>query len=477
MIAISDTGNQRKINEDYYGLYENENLALLCDGMGGHNAGLRASELAVSTIYHFYKTLERHEYQEITQDLRPDYPDIAHRLVCAVRLANRHIHQTQLDNETLKGMGTTIASLAFQDNVACLGHVGDSRIYRYRDHELICLTQDHSLLNELIQDQEIRAEDAYKFKQKNVITRALGLNDTVKIDVRIDEVHRDDLYLLCSDGLVGGVSDADIQKILERNHFDLMYVANALLNQSLVTDGSDNITILLIRVDDIDYGPTCSYYPSGTINCDDETTRRNIELLLKNHGYKTYRRNIFDNRSRKLREKPWFKFGVSGFALLLLICVLTHDFGKGVATVDEAEHTNVTFSEASSGPEGTKMSQPHGDAKTFMILPQDSIEGTTSANVVDKRVQNSPDKTRSLSNVRHNQGVLYLVGFQKMKQHETFYVELNDHKIGKLTRYLENGIKLKPGRHVIAVRDKNGILIHSQTIWISAGDIKAIEAK
>jgi len=107
-------------------------------------------------------------------------------MICAIRLANRHIFQTQIQDEKLLGMGTTLAALAFQDNIACLGHVGDSRIYRFRNGKLERLTQDHSLLNELIQDQEIKIEDAHKFKRKNVITRALGLNQTVKIDMCID---------------------------------------------------------------------------------------------------------------------------------------------------------------------------------------------------------------------------------------------------------------------------------------------------
>ena len=148
IVAKSDVGKVRKINEDYCGIFKEDNLAILCDGMGGHQAGAQASRLAVSTIRYMYTFLDKNTLSKITDDLEEIHKDIAARLVGSTRLANRHIYNRAQKDKQYRGMGTTVSTLLLKENTACICHVGDSRIYRLRDSELELLTEDHSWINE-----------------------------------------------------------------------------------------------------------------------------------------------------------------------------------------------------------------------------------------------------------------------------------------------------------------------------------------
>ena len=217
MIAGSDSGTARTVNEDCCGSFEEHGLAIVCDGMGGHVAGANASRLAVTTIRYMYLYLDPAIHYQITKDLIARDLNIASRLTGAIRLTNRHVYNKSLQESELRGMGTTVSALSIHHNVAVIAHVGDSRIYRIRQGTIKLLTEDHTWINELILDQEIDREAAKKFEKKNVITRALGLNGAIKIDIGINPVELGDLYVICTDGLTKALSDEEIKRIIGHN--------------------------------------------------------------------------------------------------------------------------------------------------------------------------------------------------------------------------------------------------------------------
>jgi len=214
MVGLSDVGVARKNNEDSFALLHDVKVGLVCDGMGGHNAGAFASRLAAEMLQSIYRTPDWRMFEELSQDVELTYRRQVARIVSGLRLANRQIYNLATKNTKLKGMGTTAAVVAFDEYRAILAHVGDSRIYRIRDRELILLTEDHSWVNELIQDREIAKEEARFFKNKNVITRALGIAPRLKIDLRIEPVENGDLFILCTDGLTNSLNDDLLQAIL-----------------------------------------------------------------------------------------------------------------------------------------------------------------------------------------------------------------------------------------------------------------------
>jgi protein phosphatase len=250
MVGLTDVGVSRQKNEDSFGIFQNLKLGMICDGMGGHQAGAFASHLAVEMIKMVFHEPAKFHIDKITEDL-----DLAHRALVAptlagIRLANRKIVNLAAKNTELRGMGTTASVISFENGCAVLGHVGDSRIYRIRDRELIQLTEDHSWVNELIQDKEIKKEDARYFEQKNVITRALGMAPTVKVDLRIEPVAENDIYLLCSDGLTNSLNDDLLQAMTVNYQNNLKVAAENLINMAKQVDGSDNITVVLLKVID-----------------------------------------------------------------------------------------------------------------------------------------------------------------------------------------------------------------------------------
>jgi len=250
MVGLTDVGISRQNNEDSFGIFNNLKLGMICDGMGGHQAGALASHIAVEMIKMVFHEPGKFPIEKITEDLDVDHRAIIARTVAGIRLANRKIVNLAAKNADWRGMGTTVSAISFENGCAVIGHVGDSRIYRIRDRELVQLTEDHSWVNELIQDKEIKQEDARYFEQKNVITRALGMAPTVKVDLRIEPVAANDIYLLCSDGLSNSLNDDLLQAITVNYQDNLKLAAENLIHMARQVDGSDNITVVLLKVID-----------------------------------------------------------------------------------------------------------------------------------------------------------------------------------------------------------------------------------
>ncbi len=244
----TNIGLKRAHNEDSFYLPEEAKLAIVADGMGGHASGEVASKMAVDTVAeHFRNTAED---AELTWPYKLDGPDKydANRLTTGIKLANLRIYDKAQKDENCHGMGTTIVATLFLDDKVLIGHVGDSRVYRFRDGQLMQLTEDHSLLNDYIRMKRLAAEDVGKFPHKNVIVRALGMKESVQVDLLSDQVRVNDTYLLCSDGLSGMVDDPGLAYILQEEQ-DLDTACERMIHAANRNGGQDNITCVLARLE------------------------------------------------------------------------------------------------------------------------------------------------------------------------------------------------------------------------------------
>lgn len=245
--GMTDTGLIRSQNEDSIGNDTSLNLAVLADGMGGHKGGEVASALAVNSILNDLPAeLERCKNLDIDEDVSGySYQTIAIKNV--IESANSVIFQAASKQIQYEGMGTTIVVTMFYDNRLTVAHVGDSRMYRLRNHEMEQLTSDHSLLQELIDRGFYTEEEASKSLNKNLVTRAMGIEETVQVDLSEDIVLPDDTYLLCSDGLSDMVDDRRINMILEENKFQIDIACTDLIQQAKDNGGHDNISVIVIQ--------------------------------------------------------------------------------------------------------------------------------------------------------------------------------------------------------------------------------------
>lgn len=238
----TDVGQLREHNEDFIGWDAHLGLILLADGMGGHNAGEVASELAVSSI--------RDALQDV---LGPDMAssnmiDFNDAIREAIVYANDEI--IRMANERLEcaGMGTTIVVTLFHGDRVIIANVGDSRMYRLRDKALSQLTTDHSLVQEMLDNGYISEEEAQLSASRNLITRALGIADQVDVDVAQDTAQNGDTYLLCSDGLTDLVTDQEILQLLLLSNDDLKTGCKQLIALANEKGGKDNISVILISL-------------------------------------------------------------------------------------------------------------------------------------------------------------------------------------------------------------------------------------
>jgi protein phosphatase len=244
----TNVGMKRDHNEDSYYLPESERLAIVADGMGGHASGEVASRMAVETIVGFFR--ETQDEQELTWPFKIDrgHRHDINRMTTAIKLANLKIHQEAQRNPACHGMGTTVVSTLFLEDALIVGHVGDSRLYRYREGMFDQLTEDHSLLNDYIKMKHLSPEEIAAFPHKNVIVRALGMKASVQVDVIVDAPRLGDVYLLCSDGLSGMVPDAEIGAMMATES-DLDRVCDRLIATANGNGGLDNVTVVAVRLE------------------------------------------------------------------------------------------------------------------------------------------------------------------------------------------------------------------------------------
>jgi serine/threonine protein phosphatase PrpC len=244
--AKTDVGMKRTHNEDYFSLIEDEQLFLVADGMGGHASGEVASKMAADAIQEFYsRTKDDDATWPYKMDRHLSY--IENRLVVGIKLANQRIYEAALNDLRFKGMGTTVVGGQIVGDKFYIAHVGDSRCYRIRGAEIQQMTRDHSLLEDYKDAKpDMSDEEQRKFPHKNVITRALGMRDTVQVDVHVQDIAEGDIFLLCSDGLSGMVDDAFILKTVTATP-SLEQAVAELVDAANHAGGTDNITVLALQ--------------------------------------------------------------------------------------------------------------------------------------------------------------------------------------------------------------------------------------
>lgn len=230
---ISDIGNIRELNEDTFGVLEHENFSLfvICDGMGGHNAGEVASRMAKDILM-----------TAMMEEL--DEREPVRSLVDSIKDANRKIYELSTAERTMSGMGTTVtAALSFRGSLY-VAHVGDSSLYRVRDGNIDKITKDHSLVQELVDLGKLDKDAARHHPNKNIITRAVGTNAEVSVDTFSMETTREDIYVLCTDGLTDYLSDEEILNEItshENKKDSVIFLADMAKERG----GKDNITLVI----------------------------------------------------------------------------------------------------------------------------------------------------------------------------------------------------------------------------------------
>lgn len=236
--SITDTGRLRNSNQDCLFCEENAvgrfpNLFLVADGMGGHKAGDLASRLCIDEIV---KQLRNSQARTPVSAFEQ-----------AIAVANACVYERSMGDFELAGMGTTIVGAMIENGTAYIVNIGDSRLYRLHE-KLEQITVDHSLVEEMVQSGEIQKEEMRTHPNKNIITRALGTDDSVRPDCFEVKVEEGDVLLLCSDGLTNMVDDQEIEEIVKKHKEDMKLAGENLVRQANEAGGKDNISVILVRL-------------------------------------------------------------------------------------------------------------------------------------------------------------------------------------------------------------------------------------
>ena len=248
MTGKTDTGMVRDHNEDCFLIVPESGIAILADGMGGHLAGEVASAMAIDRVTHYL--LNAFAVTDAAKSVTANCASFeSAALVEAIKAANTAIHDASMSRPEQSGMGTTIVAAVFHDNMLTVAHVGDSRLYRYRNGVLSQVTEDHSMVQELLRRGLMTPEEARTSLNRNLVTRALGIDPMVEVDVREQQYEDGDLYLLCSDGLNDVLTDEEIAAVLAQHPDSMESAAQQLVADVNARGGPDNVSIVLIHTD------------------------------------------------------------------------------------------------------------------------------------------------------------------------------------------------------------------------------------
>ena len=240
--GITDTGLRREYNQDHIGFDQGLGIAVLADGMGGHKAGEVAAHMAVK---HVQEKLQKFALQENSVSITSS--QLLEFVSNTISASNSEIWQAQEAEEAYKGMGTTIVAALIRGTHIYVGHVGDSRMYLYRERTVRRLTKDHSLVQDLIDRGFYTEREARSANVGHVVTRAMGTREDVEVDTKAVELQPYDLLLLCSDGLTDMVSDWQIAETITDSIADLDRAAQNLIDLANQNGGKDNISVILMQ--------------------------------------------------------------------------------------------------------------------------------------------------------------------------------------------------------------------------------------
>ncbi len=531
MAAATDVGLVRKENEDAFYYSPEHKFFVVCDGMGGHASGALASRLACETVRDVLSGQLEVDLEKACEDVDDELPEPAMRLLAAVRLANRRVITHAASNPQFRGMGSTLVAAVLHDGWIFTANVGDSRIYRLRDNKLEALTKDHSWINELLEDQEISEQEVQDFSKKNVLTRALGIYPTVKVDLRIENTREGDAYLFCSDGLHNALADELIHSVLSapyETHQDMVSRIVALAKQM---DGSDNITAGVIHISDNAGDALAPTVFEKTLSDESEKVGAFLTRLIKGAYAVPVQKNKLPNKL--------FAYAAAAAALIILAVFFWQQNGQ------EAGHSPVLNSGLLAGESRLSPTSfipqasdaPISEAGTLVLLQVtdkthlDLLRSLRGARILDElseftrglpvyagtytwAVADSTQKiiyqkqniylesvanrksndfsaqTRNAETIgdrepsarsrnqqtNENRGLIYLVGSFSAEAYDEASIFVNDSRLGDLKAYLENGFYLRPGVYAISIRDREGNIIREKSDnRIAGGDILAVE--
>ncbi len=248
--GLTDVGLQRDHNEDSFAILQDHELYIVADGMGGHRAGDVASKLATEAIVDFFRATAAEDFTwPFHFDSRMSEEE--NRLLTGIKIANRQIVERSSRSRECHGMGTTVVGALFNGKKGkmYIGHVGDSRAYRVRGNEIRQMTRDHSLVNDYLLAMPELTEEQKSELPKNVITRALGMQEHVSVDLQGDDASPGDCYVLCSDGLSGMIEDQEILEIVSGSP-NIEEACRKLIALANEHGGEDNITAVLVKIED-----------------------------------------------------------------------------------------------------------------------------------------------------------------------------------------------------------------------------------
>lgn len=246
--ANTNTGVVRTENQDCFGVKQESDFFFVCDGMGGGVAGDFASKCAVDVILSLYDRLNKQDCMDVLGYEFEQYDEEIIKPIALIKIANRQLNNLTKKYPKLTGMGTTCTGVWFdkKTNLVHIYNVGDSRVYRVRNGKIQLLTEDHSKIQELIDSGKMTKEDAKMAEIQSMITRALGINKTVKVDYKSEVVKNGDIYVLCTDGLNGELSDFTINDIINLNKPNVDSISNELIRSANNAGGRDNTTVISI---------------------------------------------------------------------------------------------------------------------------------------------------------------------------------------------------------------------------------------
>jgi serine/threonine protein phosphatase PrpC len=243
--GVTDTGQRRAANEDSFAVVYHHGLFMVADGMGGRNAGEVASKMAIDCVREAFESVDTTWPSAAGED--PGRMPSARLLIAGIQRANSRIVNLARRESDKSGMGTTFAGILVLQARVVIAHVGDSRVYRLRAKQLDQLTEDHSLLNEYIREGRWDPAEADAFPRPEIITRAVGADDELEVDTRIDAPVPGDVYLICSDGLSNMLDRPELAAIMLK-YRDITQCGGKLIDAANRRGGSDNITAVLVRV-------------------------------------------------------------------------------------------------------------------------------------------------------------------------------------------------------------------------------------
>lgn len=242
--GLSDVGLVRENNEDVWAELPEEKFYVLADGMGGHQAGEIASQEAVFTFLELIRKILQHSERKL------NLKEMKQTIKKTIEEVNRTVYQMGRSDIHLIGMGTTFCCVHFHKEGAIFAHVGDSRIYHYRDKNLTQITKDHSLLRELIDMGYLSEAEAKEFLYKNILTKVIGTEPKITPSIESCEIKAGDIFVMCSDGLSDLLSTEEIESVIQDNETDLDSCAKVLISEAKRKGGYDNITVVLLKVDE-----------------------------------------------------------------------------------------------------------------------------------------------------------------------------------------------------------------------------------